>query len=150
MSNINICAVSGNMTRDLELRSTQNGTPVANTAVAINRSRKDETAEGGYREETTFLDITIWGNYAELCARKLKKGDLITVNGRLEQQNWESDSGEKRSKIVLIADQIDGAGFFRPASENNDTSAVATAPAAAAPAAAPAAPAAPADDDIPF
>jgi single-strand DNA-binding protein len=146
MSNINICAVSGNMTRDLEVRNTTNGTPVANTAVAINRSRKDDTAEGGYREETTFLDITIWGAYAELCARKLKKGDSITVNGRLEQQNWESDSGEKRSKIVLIADQIDSEGFFRSKTEDNAPSAVNTEAPAPAVAAAPA----PANDDIPF
>lgn len=147
MSNINVVAVSGNMTRGIELRETKNGTPVGNTAVAINRSRKDETAEGGYREEVTFLDLTIWGNYAELCARKLKKGDSISVNGRLEQQNWESDSGEKRSKIVVIVDQIDSEGFFRSKDEDNAPGA---SPAEAAPAQAAAAPAAAPDDEIPF
>lgn len=145
MANINTVAISGNLTRDPELRHTASGTAVVGIGVAVNRSIKDENAEGGYREEVSFFDATVWGNFGELVARKLRKGDHVTVQGRLKQDTWETDGGEKRYKVQIIAEQIDSEGFFRSKDEDNATSAATESTPEAAPAAA-----APAKDDIPF
>lgn len=153
MSNVNSVVVSGNLTRDPELRSTTNGTSVVNLGIAVNRSYKSESAEGGYAEEVSFFDVTVWGGFGELVARKLRKGDSATIQGRLKQDTWETDTGEKRSKVQIIADQIDSDGFFR--SKDEDNTAVA-APAETAPASTAATstntetPALPSADDIPF
>ncbi len=153
-NNVNAVTVSGNTTRDPELRETKGGTPVCNLGIAVNRSRKD--AEGEYIDEVSFFDVTVWGNYGSLVARKVKKGDHITVQGRLEQQRWEdAETGSKRSKVILIAEQIDGAAMYRSKDEDADVSPTA-APASDAPAdsVAPSGDAAPAatptEDDIPF
>ncbi len=151
MSNVNTVAVSGNITRDPELKTFGEDGKVANLGIAVNRQRKD--ASGDYVDEVSFFDVTVWGNFAGLCARKLRKGDAATVLGRLEQQTWEQD-GAKRSKVVIIASTIDSQGFFRDKSEDRDeadaqaegyvpenTPGEATAAEATAPKA---------DDDIPF
>jgi len=147
-NNLNTLAVSGNLTRDPELRATKNGTSVCNLGIAVNRSRKQD--DGSYQDDVSFFDITVWGNYGELVARKLKKGDPISLTGRLEQQRWENEAGEKRSKVIIVSDQIDGAGMYRTKDEETAPEAE-SAPAETAPAASDAAPAAePTTDDIPF
>jgi single-strand DNA-binding protein len=146
MGNINTVTVSGNLTRDPELRSTKNGTSVASFGIAVNRRFKNEAAEGGYEEEVSFFDITVWSGFGELTAAKLRKGDSATVQGRLKQNRWETDEGEKRSRIEIIADQIDSDGYFRSKDENNDT----TAAPAAVQGTLEATVAATTDDDIPF
>lgn len=129
MSNINVVALSGNLTRDPELRETKNGTSVCNAAIAVNRSRK---VEDEYVDEVSFFDLTIWGKYGELFARKLKKGDSVFVSGRLEQSRWETEDGEKRSKVVVIIDQANSDGFFRSKEEDSVTTASDDTPAAPA------------------
>lgn len=146
-NNLNTVAVSGNVTRDPELRETKSGTPVCNLGIAVNRSRKQE--DGSYEDDVSFFDITVWGNYGALVARKLKKGDPISLTGRLEQQRWENAEGENRSKVIIVAEQIDGAGMYR--AKDEETAPEASAPASETPAASDAAPAAePTTDDIPF
>ena len=143
-NNLNTVTVSGNLTRDPELRVTSGGTSVANLGIAVNRSRKQE--DGSYKDDVSFFDITVWGNYAELVARKCRKGDAVSVQGRLEQQRWETDSGDKRSKVVIIAEQLDGAAFYRSKDDENEPASE-SAPAeetAAEPTVDPT------DDDIPF
>jgi len=151
MANVNSTVISGNLTRTPEVRwlADDEKSAIVSTAVAVNRRRYDKQAED-YVEEVSFIDVEVYGGFAVLVAKKLQKGDAATVQGRLDQQTWEKD-GEKRSKIVLVGEQIDSEGFFRSADENNEVvvgtreSAPAAAPAAeAAPAAAPA------SDDIPF
>lgn len=147
MSNLNTVAVSGNLTRDPELKTIPSGTSVAELGIAVNRRIKDESAEGGFREEVSFFDVTVWGRYGELVARKLNKGDSVSVQGRLQQQRWQNEVGENRSKVIIVADQLDGAGMYRSKDEDNDVqaSAPAEAPAAEKPAAT-----TPQTDDIPF
>jgi single-strand DNA-binding protein len=149
-NNLNIVALSGNLTRDSELRETKSGTPVCNLGIAVNRSRKQD--DGSYQDDVSFFDLTVWGNYGSLVAKKLKKGDPIALTGRLEQQRWENDNGEKRSKVIVVVDQIDGAGMYRTKDEENELEAsLSESPADATPAASDAAPAAePTTDDIPF
>lgn len=137
MSNINTVAVSGNLTQDPELRTTANGTSVANLRMAVNRSRK---TDDGYVEEVSYFDVTVWSGFGELCAKKLSKGSPISVKGRLEQRRWDAEDGSKRSAVSIVADEIDGPDFYKPATENN--AAAAAEPAASGQGAS--------DDDIPF
>jgi len=141
VSNINTAAVSGNLTKDPELRHTANGTAVCNLRVAVNRRRKDGD---DWTDETSYFDITVWTGFGELCARKLSKGSAITASGRLEQREWEAQDGSKRSAVSIVADQVDGPDFYKPSSQDNDVTAE---PAGAA---AEGQTQLAADDDIPF
>ena len=155
MSNINTVALSGNLTRDMEYVSISDTFGKAKSAVAVNRSRKN--GEGEYVDEVSYFDVEILGQgFGQLCTRKLKKGDSVTIQGRLEQQRWKNDADENRSKVVVIVDGFDGGkidseGFFRSKDEDNDVEATPAAAAAteAAPSTGSAAAAAD-DDDIPF
>ena len=155
MSNVNSVTISGNLTRDPEWMEISDSFSLANLGVAVNRQKKQGEE---YVDEVSFFDVTVLGGYSKLVAKKLKKADSVTIQGRLEQQRWEQD-GANRSKVVVIVDGFDGGkidsdGFFRPASENTElVSTTAAAPAAsAAPAAAATEAASPAADpnDIPF
>ena len=130
MSNVNSVTISGNLTRDPELKALPSGTSVAELGVAVNKSKKNEA--GDYVDETSFFDVSVYGNFADLIARKFAKGDAVVVQGELKQDTWEKD-GEKRSKVKINARQIDGPAMYRKADES-----------------APAAPAAAKTDDIPF
>jgi single-strand DNA-binding protein len=143
VSNINTVALSGNLTRDPELRHTPSGFAIAKLGIAVNKSKKNPDGDG-YIEEGHFFDVDVLGNFGELCARKLRKGDRISVQGELEYQSWESEGG-KRSKVSVLARSIDASAFFKKdeeigprqdgaAGEGQQSMAAATA----------------SDDDIPF
>lgn len=139
--------VAGNLTRDPETKTFDSGSSITEFGIAVNRQRKQGDE---YVDEVSFFDVAVWGGFGELCARKLRKGDAVSLLGRLEQQTWEKD-GEKRSKVRIVANQVVGEGFFRPADENNTGTAAPAAeaaPAADAQAQQTVPPAA--DDDIPF
>ena len=112
MSNINTAAISGNLTRDPELKTIPSGTSVCELGVAVNKSKK---TDDGYVDETSYFDVTVWGNFGELVARKFTKGDFVNIQGELQQQRWENTEGEKRSKVILIARQVDGPAMYRKA-----------------------------------
>jgi single-strand DNA-binding protein len=99
MASYNRTQLLGNMVTDPELRYTPQGTPVANFSMAVNRKRGDG-------EETTFLDIAVWGAQAETTARFKRKGDLIFLEGRLQQDRWKAPDGSPRSKVVVVAEKI--------------------------------------------
>jgi single-strand DNA-binding protein len=107
MANYNKVILMGNLTRDPELRYTPNGTAVATLSLAVNRRYKsnDET-----REETDFFDIVVFGKQAENCSEYLKKGRPILVDGRLQQRRWETDEGQKRSKVEVVAFSVQFLG----------------------------------------
>lgn len=140
MSNINSVTISGNLTRDPELRHAPSGTAVANIGVAVNRSVKNGDE---WEDEASFIDVTVFGRRAELLAEKFEKGSNVVVQGRLEQQRWEDkETGANRSKVVVIAQTIEGQDFFKKSGEG------ASSPGRAA--VTDEAPQLPADDDIPF
>lgn len=143
MSNINTVALSGNLTRDPELRHTGNDFPIAKLGIAVNKSKKTESGE--YEEVGHFFDLTVLGKFGELVARKLRKGDAITVLGELEYEQWETE-GQKRSKVSVLVKTIDAQGFFR---KDEDVPAMQSGGNTQAPLA-DAATTAAADDDIPF
>ena len=103
MSDLNEVIVSGRLTRDSELRYTPNGTAVTDVIVASNRLWSKDSDR---QEETTFVDVTIWGKQAESLQEYLVKGRHIMVVGRLKLNKWETEDGDKRSKLTMVAEKI--------------------------------------------
>lgn len=104
---INKVFISGNLTRDPELRSTQSGMQVLGFGVAVNeRFRNQQTGE--WEDRPNFVDCTMFGNRAEGVSKYLSKGDKVAVEGRLRWSQWEDRSGGgKRSKLEVIVDEIE-------------------------------------------
>ena len=102
---MNNSVVTGNLVRDPELRSTASGNVAANFSVADNR-RWADPATGERREATTFVDVVAWGDLGRHVAESLRQGDRVTVSGRLEQRSWQTDQGERRSKLELTAADV--------------------------------------------
>jgi single-strand DNA-binding protein len=165
---INRVVISGNLTRDAELRRTQSGMAILNLGVAVNdRRRNNQTGE--WEDYANFIDCVLFGARAEAIANYLVKGTKVAIEGKLRWSQWERD-GQKRSKIEVVIDEIEfmssrsagqGSGGFQGDSfqggfQGGNASGYQYSPAPAASAAAPAA--APAidasssvyDDDIPF
>ena len=99
----NTITVVGNITRDPELRFTTGGRAVANFGIAVNRRYQ---VNNEWQEQTSFFDVVAWAQLGENAAASLSKGARVIVNGRLEQRSWETQDGEKRSKVEIIADEI--------------------------------------------
>lgn len=95
----------GNLTRDPELRHTPKGTAVAELGLAINRVWMDD--QKGKQEETTFVDVTLWGRQAELAQQYLSKGRPVYIEGRLNLDTWDDKAtGQKRSKLKVIGENL--------------------------------------------
>ena len=100
MNSVNL---SGYLTRDVELRLTPNGNPVANFGIAMNRRyRQDEEV----REETTFVDLVAFNRTAEIAKEFLGKGRPVAIEGRLRYRAWETELGAKRSKLEVVVNQL--------------------------------------------
>ncbi len=93
----------GNLTRDPECRYIPSGTAVSDVGLAVNDRRK--TPSGEWVDETTFVDITLWGRQAEIVTEYCGKGSAILVEGRLKLDTWEAE-GQKRSKLKVIGEKI--------------------------------------------
>ena len=105
MANLNKVMLIGNLTRDPELRHTPKGTAVAELGLAINRVWKDE--QGQKQEETTFVDVTLWGRQAELAQQYLTKGNPVYIEGRLNLDTWDDKAtGQKRSKLKVVGENL--------------------------------------------
>ena len=151
-TNINRVVLTGNLTRDPELRTTGGGTSVCKLRIACNTRRKDST--GQWVDKPNYFDVTVWGQQGENCATYLQKGRPVAIDGRLEWREWEAQDGSgKRQAIDIIADSVqflggrgeeNGGGNghrFTPDSDvPADTSDFAPAPTSSGAA----------DDDIPF
>lgn len=102
---INKAIISGNLTRDPELRVTQSGTPVLSMGVAVNDRRKNPTT-GEWEDCPNFVDCTMFGKRAESLEKRLSKGSKVFLEGKLRWSQWERD-GSKRSKIEIVVEDID-------------------------------------------
>ena len=107
MANLNKVFLMGNMTRDPELRYTPNGTPLCEFGLAVNRTYK--TGEGEQREETCFVDVTMWGRRAVVISEYFTKGRPIFIEGRLKLDQWETAEG-RRSKLTVVAENFEFIG----------------------------------------
>jgi single-strand DNA-binding protein len=101
----NTVTLIGNITRDPELRFTPSGQAVASFGLAVNRMWNDRNS-GERKEQTSFFDIVCWAQLGENVSASVQKGARVIVSGRLEQRSWESEQGEKRSKVEVIADEV--------------------------------------------
>ena len=105
MANGNSVTVVGNLTRDPELRFTNAGRPQCQFGLAVNR-RWQNRQTNEWEEATSFFDVVIWGDMAENVSDSLGKGDRVVVTGRLEQRSWETQEGDRRSKVEVVADEV--------------------------------------------
>jgi single-strand DNA-binding protein len=148
MASFNKVMLLGNLTRDPEVKYTPKGSAVADIGLAVNRTY---TTDGGEkREETTFVDVTMWGRQAEIAGEYLKKGRPLFVEGRLQLDTWDDkQTGQKRSKLRVVCENFqmlgsrDGGG--EGGSGGGGRSSGGGKPSKSAPAAEDSA-----DDDIPF
>lgn len=102
---INKVVISGNLTRDPELRQTANGFPVLGFGVAVNDRRRNQQT-GEWEDYPNFIDCTMFGTRAESVAKFLTKGSKVAIEGKLRWSQWERD-GQKRSKIEVVVDEIE-------------------------------------------
>ncbi len=110
MANANIVILMGNLTRDIEMRFTPSGLAVGKMGLAVNRKFRD-TKTNELREEVTFVDVTLFGKTAEVASQYLSKGRPVYVQGRLKLDQWDDkQTGQKRSKLGVVADRIEFVG----------------------------------------
>lgn len=102
---INTCALSGNLTRDAELRTTTGGTYICNFTVAVNERNKNQQT-GEYEDRPNFIDCVLFGRRGEVLANMLHKGTKVMLSGRLRWSSWEKD-GQRKSKIEVVVEEID-------------------------------------------
>ena len=157
-TNINRVIITGNLTRDPELRALPSGTSVCQLRIASNTRRKDGQS-GEWVDKANYFDVTIWGRQGENAAQYLSKGRPVAIDGRLEWREWQDKEGNNRQSVEIVADNIQflggreeggmgggGGGGFTPRSDVPvDTGDFATAPAGNGSSSSHGA-----DDDIPF
>jgi single-strand DNA-binding protein len=151
-SNVNVVVVTGNLTRDPELRHLGSGTAVCKLRVAVNSRRKDGQS-GEWVDKPNYFDVTVWGAQGENCANYLSKGRPVAIEGRLDWREWEDQGGNKRQSVEIIANTVqflgsrdgsgggngNGGGFSPPSDVPADTADFEGAPAGGG-----------SEDDIPF
>jgi single-strand DNA-binding protein len=108
-TNINRVVLTGNLTRDPELRSLPSGMSVCSLRVACNTRRKDNSS-GEWVDKPNYFDVTVWGAQGENCARFLAKGRPVAIDGRLEWREWTDKEGNNRQSIDIIADAVQFLG----------------------------------------
>jgi single-strand DNA-binding protein len=101
----NTTTITGNLTREPEIRYTKEGQATAQLGVAVNRRWLDRSTQE-WQEATSFFDVICWRDMAENVALTLSKGMRVVVTGRLEQRTWETEEGDHRSKVEITADEI--------------------------------------------
>jgi single-strand DNA-binding protein len=108
-SNVNVVVITGNLTRDPELRHLGSGTAVCKLRVAVNSRRKDGQS-GEWVDKPNYFDVTVWGAQGENCANYLAKGRPVAVEGRLDWREWEDQGGNKRQSVEIIANTVQFLG----------------------------------------
>jgi single-strand DNA-binding protein len=140
-ANINRVVLVGNLTRDPEIRQTPSGTSVCSLRIAVNSRRRDES--GQWTDKPNYFSISVFGNQAESCAQYLSKGRPVAIDGRLDWREWQTQDGQKREAVEIVAESVQFLGSRGDSGgENQFVPAGATAGADADFAGA--------DDDIPF
>ena len=117
MGSMNRVFLMGNLTRDPQLRHTASGMAVSDLGLAINDNYRNKAGE--LVESTCFADVVVWGRQAETCEQYLSKGSPVMVEGRLQLDQWESENGEKRSRLRVRASRVQFLG--RPSEQSGRT-----------------------------
>lgn len=107
-SNVNVVVITGNLTRDPELRHTNGGTAVCELRVAVNSRRKDQS--GNWVDKPNYFDVVVWGAQGENCSTYLAKGRPVAIEGRLDWREWEAKDGGKRQAVQIVANTVQFLG----------------------------------------
>jgi len=118
MANLNKVFLIGRLVADPQLNHTQGGTPFTRFRIAVNRPYRDRN--GNWQEETLFIDVIYWGDAADRLVSRVNKGSRVLVEGSLRQSSWETESGEKRSRIEVRADKVSPLDFRRESSQEEE------------------------------
>jgi single-strand DNA-binding protein len=154
MASYNKVILMGNLTRDPELKYLPSGTAIASFGLAVNRVYNDRQS-GERKEDVCFVDITAWARQAEVCNEYLRKGSPVFLEGRLNFNSWETDDGQRRSKLDVVADRVqlvggrqdgDGGGAYDQAAPASASASAPSSPEFSGERGPPAT----TDDDIPF
>jgi len=152
MASLNKVLLIGNLTKDPQLRFTPNGSAVADLRLAINRWWTGQ--DGQRHEETTFVDVTLWGRQAEVASEYLHKGAPVFIEGRLKLDQWQDKEGQNRSRLVVVGERMQFIGPRAQGARSGDVGEpsevgqdIETKPVPEEP---PVGPAQPPDDDLPF
>ncbi|HEY2320253.1 MAG TPA: single-stranded DNA-binding protein [Solirubrobacteraceae bacterium] len=116
-TNINRVIITGNLTRDPELRSTNSNT-VCSLRVACNGRRKNQST-GEWEDQPNYFDVTVWGAQGENCSKFLSKGRPVAVDGRLQWREWTDKDGNKRQSVDIIAESVQFLGGREDAGNGN-------------------------------
>ena len=108
MASYNRVILLGNLTRDPEVRYTPQGTAVCDVGIAVNERRKN--AAGEWIDEVVYVDVTLWGRTAEVAGEYLTKGSPLLIEGRLRLDTWESQDGQKRSRLRVVGERMQMLG----------------------------------------
>lgn len=108
MASLNRVVLVGNLTRDIDLRSTPSGKSVTTLRIAVNRRWKKESGETV--DNADYFNVVAWGKLAELCNEYIGKGSPIAVDGRLQSRSWETQEGQKRATVEVVAENIQFLG----------------------------------------
>jgi single-strand DNA-binding protein len=119
MASLNSICLLGHLTRTPEVRYSANGTPVAALGLAVNNRIK--RSDDSWQDEPCFVDVVVFGNQAEACAKYLNKGDPVLLEGRLQYRTWEDQQGNKRSKHEVMAFRVQFLPKPGPRSEADDS-----------------------------
>ncbi len=125
---INSVVLVGNLTRDPELRATPSGTSVCSLRVAVNDRVKDPTT-GEWGDKPNYFDVDVFGGQGERCAQYLARGRQVAIAGRLRWREWETQDGQKRQAVSIVADNVQfigpreggGGGYQQPAAQRQNT-----------------------------
>ena len=120
MASYNQAILLGNLTRDPELRYTSGGVAVCSFGLAVNRKYTD--GNGEKQEDVTFIDIVCWNKLGEACAEYLHKGSPAFVEGRLKQNSWETEDGQRRHKHEIVAKSVQFLSNGKPSQDEKDDS----------------------------
>jgi single-strand DNA-binding protein len=109
MANVNRVVVSGNLTRDPELRQLQGGNSVCKLRIAVNTRKKDKDSNQ-WSDHPIYFDVTVWGAQGENVAKYLQKGSPLLIDGRLEWREWQAQDGTNRQSVEIIAENTQFIG----------------------------------------
>jgi single-strand DNA-binding protein len=152
-TNINRVIITGNLTKDPELRAA-GSTSVTTLRIACNGRRRNQ--DGGWEDQPNYFDVTVWGAQGENCQKFLKKGRGVAIDGRLHWREWTTQEGQKRQAVDIIADTVQFLGGREDAGNGNGYSSSVSAPEGDVPIdssdfdSTPVTTGAAAEDDIPF
>ena len=116
MANLNRVFLIGRLVADPQLSHTNSGTPFTRFRIAVNNPYRDRN--GNWQDETLFIDVVLWGDAADRAVSRFNKGTRVLVEGRLRQSSWETEEGERRSRIEVRADRVVGLDPRRQQNES--------------------------------